>query len=123
MAASRRWTKRTAHLQFVDGVMLGRAAYHTPAMLAEVDARFFGGEPVRIEDAVEAYVDYVAHQLEQGVPLNAMTRHMLGLFNGKPGARLFRRHLSENATKPGANVQTLRDALAHLAMPARSEAA
>ena len=112
-----------AHLLHVDGVMLGRAAYHNPAMLAEVDARFFGGEPVRIEDAVEAYVDYVAYQLEQGVPLNAMTRHMLGLFNGKPGARLFRRHLSENATKPGANVQTLRDALAHLAMPARSQAA
>ena len=67
--------------------------------------------------------DHLAQQLEQGVPLNAMTRHMLGLFNGKPGARLFRRHLSENATKPGANVQTLRAALAHLAMPARSQAA
>ncbi len=102
------------HLRHVDGVMLGRAAYQNPALLAEVDARFFGGEAVRIEDAVEAYIDYVAHELGKGVPLNAMTKHMLGLFNGQPGARLFRRHLSENATRPGANIVTLRDALAHL---------
>lgn len=103
-----------AHLLHLDGVMLGRTAYKNPAMLAEVDARFFGGERVWIEDAVEGYIDYVARELEQGVPLNAMTKHMLGLFHARPGARLFRRHLSENATKPGANVQTLRDALAHL---------
>ena len=103
-----------AHLLHVDGVMLGRAAYQNPAMLAEVDARFFGGNATRIEDAVEGYIDYVARELAHGVPLNAMTKHMLGLFHGRPGARLFRRHLSENATKPGANVQTLRAALAHL---------
>ncbi len=106
-----------AHLLQVDGVMLGRAAYHNPALLAEVDARFFGGEAVRIDDAVERYLEYVAHQLEQGVPLNAMTRHMLGLFHGRPGARLFRRHLSENATKPSANLATLREALSHLSTP------
>jgi len=105
------------HLRHVDGVMLGRAAYHNPGMLAEVDARFFGGAPVRIEDAVAQYVDYVAHQLEHGVPLNAMTRHMLGLFHGQPGARAFRRHLSENATRPGANIETLRDALSQLSTP------
>jgi tRNA-dihydrouridine synthase A len=104
-----------AHLAQIDGVMLGRAAYHAPAMLAEVDARFFGGEARDVDEAVQGYVDYVARQLERGVPLNAMTKHMLGLFNGKPGARLFRRHLSENATRKGANVQTLRDALAFLA--------
>jgi len=103
-----------AHLKQVDGVMLGRAAYQTPALLAEVDARFFGGAPHSVEAAVEAYLDYVAQQLAQGVPLNAMTRHMLGLYNGRPGARLFRRHLSENATRPGAGVEVLRDALAHL---------
>ena len=103
-----------AHLLQVDGVMLGRAAYHNPALLAEVDARFFGGAEVRIDDAVERYIEYVARQLKQGVPLNAMTRHMLGLFNGRPGARAFRRHLSENATKPGANIETLREALSHL---------
>ena len=106
-----------AHLLQVDGVMLGRAAYHNPALLAEVDARFFGGAEVRIDDAVERYLEYVAHQLEHGVPLNAMTRHMLGLFHGRPGARAFRRHLSENATKPGANLATLREALSHLSTP------
>jgi len=103
-----------AHLKQVDGVMLGRAAYQSPALLAEVDARFFSGAPHSVEAAVETYLDYVAHQLTQGVPLNAMTRHMLGLYNGQPGARLFRRHLSENATKPGAGVTVLRDALAQL---------
>jgi len=103
-----------AHLAHVDGVMLGRAAYHTPAMLAGVDARFFGGAPGDVDAAVAAYVDYVARKLAEGVPLNAMTKHMLGLFHGRPGARLFRRHLSENATKKGAGVQTLRDALAFL---------
>jgi tRNA-dihydrouridine synthase A len=103
-----------AHLAQVDGVMLGRAAYHTPAMLAEVDARFFGGAERDIDAAVQDYIAYVARKLEDGAPLNAMTKHMLGLFNGKPGARLFRRHLSENATRKGADAQTLRDALAFL---------
>jgi len=103
-----------SHLAHVDGVMLGRAAYHSPAMLADVDARFFGGEPRDSGEAIEAYLVYVERKLRDGVPLNAMSKHMLGLFNGKPGARLFRRHLSENATRKGANLQTLRDALAHL---------
>ena len=103
-----------AHLQHVDGVMLGRAAYQAPAMLAEVDARFFGGAPRDIDDAVEAYVSYVARKTAEGVPLNAMSKHMLGLFHGRPGARLFRRYLSENATRKGADAATLRAALAHL---------
>jgi tRNA-dihydrouridine synthase A len=103
-----------AHLRHVDGVMLGRAAYHSPAMLADVDARFFGGEACDLNDAVEAYLGYVDRKIGEGVPLNAMSKHLLGLFNGRPGARLFRRHLSENATRKGANLQTLRDALAFL---------
>ena len=102
------------HLAHVDGVMLGRAAYHSPAMLTDVDARFFGGAPVSLDEAVDAYVDYVAGQLEQRVSLSRLTKPMLGLFNGKTGARLFRRHLAENATLRGANLQTLRDALAHV---------
>jgi tRNA-dihydrouridine synthase A len=110
------------HLEHVDGVMLGRAAYHSPAMLADVDARFFGGEPAAFEAAVEAYVEYVAEQLAQRVSLIRLTKPMLGLFNGRQGARLFRRHLSENATRRGANVQTLRDALAFLS-PAHAQAA
>jgi tRNA-dihydrouridine synthase A len=106
-----------AHLARVDGVMLGRAAYRSPAILGDVDARFFGGEPRDVDEAVFEYVEYVGRKLGEGVPLNAMTRHMLGLFNGRPGARLFRRHLSENATCKGAGVQTLRDALAFLSRP------
>ena len=101
-----------AHLAHVDGVMLGRAAYHAPAMLAEVDVRFFDGEPVSFDAAVDAYVAYVAEQLERRVPLNRLTKPMLGLFNGRQGARLFRRHLAENGNLRGANLQTLRDALA-----------
>jgi tRNA-dihydrouridine synthase A len=102
------------HLEKVDGVMLGRAAYHAPAMLAEVDARFFAGKWRDLDAAVDTYLRYVGQKLGEGVPLNAMTKHMLGLFNGRPGARLFRRHLSENATRKGAGLETLRDALAHL---------
>ncbi len=103
-----------AHLAKVDGVMLGRAAYHSPALLAEVDARIFGGEARDVDEAVQDYLDYVARQLAAGEPLAAMTRHMLGLFNGRPGARLFRRHLSENATRQGAGLATLREALAQM---------
>jgi tRNA-dihydrouridine synthase A len=100
------------HLTYVDGVMLGRAAYQTPAMLGDVDARFFGGEVRDVDACVESYLDYVAHQLALGVALHAMTRHMLGLYNGRPGARTFRRHLSERATCRDANADTLREALA-----------
>jgi tRNA-dihydrouridine synthase A len=102
------------HLGHVDGVMMGRTAYQSPAILADVDARFFGGERRDIGQAIEAYLDYVAREVARGTPLNAMTKHMLGLFNGRPGARQFRRHLSETATRPGAGLQTLRDALAHV---------
>lgn len=103
-----------AHLQHVDGVMLGRAAYHSPFMLAQVDSRFFGEQPHDIVTVADGFLDYVSAQLIRGVPLHAMTKHMLNLFSGRPGARLFRRHLSEYATKPGADIATLRDALAHL---------
>ena len=102
-----------AHLPHVDGVMLGRAAYQNPAMLAELDARFFNGDARRdVDQAVEKYCVYVERKLAQGVRLNSMTKHMLGLYNGRPGARAFRRHLSENATRDGADITVLRDALA-----------
>ena len=103
-----------AHLAHVDGVMLGRAAYQTPAILAEIDARFFGGAPVDVDGAVSAYCDYVARKLAEGSRLHAMTKHMLGLYTGRPGARLFRRHLSENATREGAGIAVLREALGFL---------
>src|SRR5262245_35616698 len=103
-----------AHLDRVDGVMLGRAAYQTPAMLLDADSRFFGEPPGDLSEAVEAYIDYIAAQLKNGVPLNAMTKHMLGLFHGQPGARLFRRHLSKNATRKGAGLAVLHEALSHV---------
>jgi tRNA-dihydrouridine synthase A len=105
------------HLAHVDGVMLGRAAYQAPALLADVDARLFGQTQRTIADAVDAYTDYIGARLAEGVPLNAMTRHMLGLFNGAPGARQFRRHLSENVTKKGAGLSILRDALGFIGRP------
>jgi tRNA-dihydrouridine synthase A len=105
------------HLQCVDGVMLGRAAYQNPGILADVDRRFFGGRGCDINTAVRQYTDYVAGQLRHGVPLHAMTKHMLGLFQGRRGARLFRRHLSENAVRKGAGLSVLLDALALVEPP------
>jgi tRNA-dihydrouridine synthase A len=103
-----------AHLAHVDGAMMGRAAYHSPAMLAEVDTRFFGDKPVELETAVQTYMEYVAEQLGRRVPLQALTKPMLGLFNGRAGARLFRRHLAESATARSAGIEVLREALAHV---------
>jgi tRNA-dihydrouridine synthase A len=104
------------HLQHVDGVMLGRVAYHEPEILLAVDSELYGEEPPVADafEAVEAYEPYVAARLAEGERLHAMTRHMLGLFTGRPGARAYRRHLATEATKPGANLRTLRDAVAHV---------
>ncbi len=98
----------------LDGVMLGRAAYQSPALLREVDPAFFGAAaPVAsAAEALEAFMPYVERQLGEGVRLSAMTRHVLGLFQAVPGARQFRRHLSVEAVKPGAGVEVLREALA-----------
>jgi tRNA-dihydrouridine synthase A len=99
------------HLAHVDGVMLGRAAYQNPVILAEVDSRFFGGAPVDMDAAVDAYADHVARLLAGGARLHPLIKPMLGLYNGRPGARLFRRHLSENAVRDGAGISVLREAL------------
>ena len=100
------------HLRHVDGVMLGRAAYHTPAILAEADARIFGeGEVVDPFAAVEAYRDYVASELARGTHLAAMTRHMLGLFHGVAGARTWRRILTVEGVKSGAGLDVIDRAL------------
>ena len=111
------------HLGHVEGVMMGRAVYQSPAMLADVDRRFFGADKtIDMDKAVEAYLNYIERKLGEGVPLNAMTKHMVGLFSGWPGARLFRRHLSENATRAGAGIGVLRDALAYVQAPRRAAA-
>lgn len=97
------------HLQHVDGAMLGRAAYHDPAILGQVDRLIFGeaGEDVGAMEAVELYLPYVERQLERGIHLAAMTRHMLGLFHGLPGARSWRRILTVEGVKPGAGVEVI----------------
>jgi tRNA-dihydrouridine synthase A len=101
------------HLSVFDGVMLGRAAYQSPGLLGEVDARLFGeGAAVAPGEAVRAYEPYIAARLAEGVSLHAMTRHMLGLFAGQPGARQWRRILSEQAPRKGAGLNVLRAALA-----------
>jgi tRNA-dihydrouridine synthase A len=106
-----------AELAGLDGVMVGRAAYGEPEMLLRVDPELFG-EPSPAADAseaAEAFEPYVAARLAEGVRLSAMTRHLLGLFGGRPGARAFRRHLATEAVKPGAGLGTLREAVAHVA--------
>ena len=103
------------HLGHVDGVMLGRAAYHTPGLLGEVDARLFGdGEVVTPAEAVERYKPYIARELAKGTHLAAMTRHMLGFFHGEPGARSWRRILTVEGVKPGAGLEVIDAALAEV---------
>lgn len=102
-----------SHLAHVDGTMLGRAAYHTPAILADVDRRFFGaGEGPRPEDAVAAMLPHIEAELAQGTRLSHITRHMLGLFHGAPGARAWRRVLTVGAVKPSAGLEVVEEALA-----------
>lgn len=95
-----------------DGVMLGRAAYQTPTLLGQIDRMIFdNGDCITDYEAIAHYRAYMEDQLANGTNLHAMTRHMLGLFAGRPGARLYRRHISENATKPGADLQILDEAV------------
>lgn len=101
-------------LDRVDGVMMGRAAYQTPDRLAEVDARIFGAAPQPVDYAalIDTMADYAARHLENGGRLGQVTRHMLGLFNGMPGARRWRQILSDGAVRPDAGPQLLREAFA-----------
>jgi tRNA-dihydrouridine synthase A len=105
-----------AELGHVDGVMIGRAAYQDPALLLEVDSLLFGEESPAPDAfaAVEAFIPYVEARLGEGVPLHAMTRHILGLFNGRRGARAWRRHLATEAVKRGAGIEVLRAAFAYV---------
>ncbi|MDJ1159789.1 tRNA dihydrouridine(20/20a) synthase DusA [Chelatococcus sp. SYSU_G07232] len=103
-------------LAHVDGVMFGRAAYHTPEILIGVDPLIFG-EPAPVanaEEAVELFIPYIETGLAAGARLSEYTRHLLGLFAGRRGARAFRRHLATEAVKPGAGIGVLRAALAHV---------
>jgi tRNA-dihydrouridine synthase A len=101
------------HLRHVDGVMLGRAAYQTPYILADVDRRFFGeaATPLSRGEIIARLFPYAQRHLATGGRLNNIARHLLGLYHGQPRARAFRRHLSERAVKDGAGVEVLLEAL------------
>jgi tRNA-dihydrouridine synthase A len=101
-------------LNTFDGVMLGREIYHNPFILSQVDQRLFGVETDALSrsDIMTKFIPYVREQLHAGAALQHMTRHILGLYKGQPGGRLFRRHLSENAWKKHAGISVLEDACA-----------
>ena len=102
------------HLGFVDGVMLGRAAYQEPWRLLSADPELFGetAPHTTMKQVFEAMMPYIEGQLAQGTRLHSITRHFVGAFHAVPGARAFRRHLAENGVRPGAGVNVLRDAIA-----------
>jgi len=104
------------HLRHVDGAMLGRAAYREPWRLLAVDPLLFGmaAPAPSPRAALKSLMPYVEREFARGIRLHAITRHVLGLFNGMPGARAFRRHLATHATRPGANVEVIAEALAFL---------
>ncbi len=104
----------------LDGVMIGRAAYHTPSdILLAADTRIFGtGVIRRAEDIVQEMLPYIDDHLRGGGRLHQVTRHMLGLFQGRPGARMWRRSLSENAHRDGADGQVVLDALSYVTQEA-----
>ncbi|MGH8282529.1 MAG: tRNA dihydrouridine(20/20a) synthase DusA, partial [Gammaproteobacteria bacterium] len=101
------------HLASFDGVMIGREACSNPYLFATVDQRCFGARtPVLTRNQLlSAFIPYVQMQLQEGVPLQRMSRHLLGLFQGCPGARRWRRYLSEEAARPGAGIEVLQCAV------------
>ena len=102
------------HLDHVDGVMMGRSAYKTPYILSEVDQRFYGSLEAAVtrEDIVSQLIPYAQDLLADSIPLHALTRHLMGLYQAQPGGRLWRRHLSENAPKTDATIDVLKEGLA-----------
>ena len=104
----------SGHLKYVDGAMLGRAAYQNPELLIDVDAEIFGDPPPVADafQALKAYFPYVERELQRGARLHDLTRHLVGLFSGRPGARLYRQRLATMATRRGAGVEALSDAMA-----------
>ena len=117
--ASKAPDQLTSELAFVDGVMIGREAYQNPYALAWMQQAVFD-DPSPIpsrHDIVRQFLDYIDGQLSQGVPLHAMTRHILGLFNGQRGARSWRRHLSTAVHDDQAGVHTIEQALSFVLEP------
>jgi tRNA-dihydrouridine synthase A len=114
-----------AHLRHVDGVMLGRSAYQDPFLLADADARYYGmaADTPSERSVVLSMIDYIESETGRGTPLRAITRHMLGLFQGRPGARAWRRYLSENAHRNESAADVVLTAMSHIRndMPAVAE--
>jgi len=100
----------------LDGVMIGREAYQNPWILAEADSRIFAGhDPASTrEEVARRMIPFIAREHNRGVPVHRITRHMLGLFQGQPGARAWRRHLSEHAHRSGVGPEVVEEALARL---------
>lgn len=113
------------HLDHVDGAMLGRAAYHTPGILTGIDAAFYGSTAESFDFAalIDAMADYASRHIEQGGRLGHVTRHMVGLFHGLPGARRYRQILATEATRPGAGPEVLKSAFAEVDFGRTAEAA
>jgi tRNA-dihydrouridine synthase A len=105
-------TVMESHLVKFDGVMIGREAVANPYLFATVDRRCFNARATALtrEQLLEAFMPYAETQLQEGVPLQRMTRHLLGLYQGCPGARRWRRYLTEQASRPAAGIEVLRDA-------------
>jgi len=100
-------------LKYVDGIMMGREAYHNPYILAEVDQRFYQSDKKRLSrfEIIEALYPYIEKEIAKGTRLHSISRHILGLFNGMPGAKKWRRYISENAPPAGADVSVIQQAL------------
>ncbi len=111
------------HLQHVDGAMLGRVAYHEPYRLAELEQALYGTALPPREDVIGKMRPYVEAHLAAGGKLQHVSRHMLGLFQGLPGARIWRRHLSENAHRADADFRVVEEALSHCLNQIRAHAA
>lgn len=103
-----------SHLEHVDGVMIGREAYQNPWMLAQVDAELYGETSIAQSrhDVLRAMLPYIQSELDRGVYLSHISRHVMGLFHGCKGGRQFRRHISENAHRPGSGVEVIEQAMA-----------
>jgi len=103
----------TEQLKHVDGIMMGREAYHNPYILAQVDQRFYQSEKSVISriEIMQALYPYIEKEIASGTRLHSISRHILGLFNGLPGAKKWRRYISENAPPSGADVNVIKDAL------------
>ena len=113
------------HLEFVDGVMIGRAAYHNPYMLSKIDNEIFGDEvQAKTEiDIALSMIPYIERELSSGTRLHQITRHMLGLFKGASGAKIYRRILSSEGTKQNASIDTYRSAIKCISHPEDQTAA